>query len=210
MTMDRSARFWDRIAERYSRKPVPDEAVYQQKLGITRKYLNAASQVLEFGCGTGSTAIAHAPHVARILATDISPKMIEIARRKAEAAGVRNVEFEVSAIEDIDAPDGSFDVVLGLSILHLLDDRQAAIARVHRMLKPGGVFVSSTACIGEKMAWFRFVGPLGAALGLIPKVGVFRAEELRRELTDAGFDIETEWRPGNGTTAFVVARKPEA
>ncbi len=78
-----SPKFWDRIADKYSKKPVPDEAVYQKKLRITRDYLRPDSEVLEFGCGTGSTAIAHAPFVSRILANDISSRMIEIAERKA-------------------------------------------------------------------------------------------------------------------------------
>ena len=63
-----SAKFWDRIAARYSKKPVADEAAYQKKLQITRKYLRPDSRVLEFGCGTGSTAIAHAAHVKHVLA----------------------------------------------------------------------------------------------------------------------------------------------
>ena len=55
--LQRSTRFWDRIAERYARKPVPDEAVYQEKLKVTREYFRADTDVLEIGCGTGSTAI---------------------------------------------------------------------------------------------------------------------------------------------------------
>ncbi len=51
--MDRSARFWDRIAKRYARTPVADEAAYQRKLKITRGYLRPDMEVMEFGCGTG-------------------------------------------------------------------------------------------------------------------------------------------------------------
>jgi len=80
-----SAKFWDRIADRYSRKPVADEAAYQKKLQVTREYLRPDMEVLEFGCGTGSTAIVHAPCVKQIRAIDVSAKMIEIARHKADA-----------------------------------------------------------------------------------------------------------------------------
>ena len=100
--------------------------------------------------------------------------------------------------------------MLGLSILHLLDDRESAIAKVHDMLKPGGVFVSSTACLGDTMKWFRFVGPIGNALGLIPKVSVFSQDELLESIVDAGFEIDHLWRPTKGGAVFVVARKPEA
>ena len=68
--------FWDKVAERYSKKPVADEAAYQTKLRVTREYFRPDMQVLEIGCGTGSTAIAHAPFVEHICATDISPKMM--------------------------------------------------------------------------------------------------------------------------------------
>lgn len=118
--MSPSARFWDRIAERYSRQPVADEAAYQRKLQVTREYLRPDSEVFEFGCGTGSTALAHAPHVRRIHAIDISSRMIEIARGKADRAPAENVTFERSTIEQVEVSDQSFDVVLGLSILHLL------------------------------------------------------------------------------------------
>ena len=77
------ARFWDRIARRYARTPVPDEAIYQKKLSLTRKWMTPQMHVLEFGCGTGSTALKHAPFVNRILALDISAKMLDIARGKA-------------------------------------------------------------------------------------------------------------------------------
>ncbi len=206
-TMQQPSRFWDRIAERYSRRPVADEAAYRRKLEVTRGYLRPEMEVLEFGCGTGSTALVHAPHVKRILAIDISAKMIEIARGKAAAAGIENVAFEQATIEGFSAPEGRFDAVLGLSILHLLDDRAAAIAKVHRMLKPGGLVVSSTACLGDTMKWFKLVGPLGAALGLIPKVQVFTVKDLENSLTAAGFEIDHQWQPGKGKAVFIVAKK---
>ena len=87
--MDQSAKFWDRIAKRYSKRPVADEAAYQKKLQVTREYILPDMEVLVLGCGTGSTAIAHAPYVKHILAIDISPKMIDIAQGKAEAKNVK-------------------------------------------------------------------------------------------------------------------------
>ena len=205
-----SSRFWDRIAARYARKPVSDEAAYQRKLAITRDYLRPDMNVLELGCGTGSTAIAHAPHVKRIHAVDISSKMIEIAQGKAARAGVDNVTFEQATIEAFSAPDESFDVVLALSILHLLDNKDEAIARVHRMLKPGGVFVSSTACLGDTMKWFKVVGPIGRSLGLMPSVRVFTVQDMVDSLTGAGFQIDHQWQPGKGKAVFIVARKAGA
>jgi len=205
--MSDSTRFWDRIAERYSKRPVADEAAYQEKLKITRTYFQPESEVLEFGCGTGSTAISHSPYVRNIHATDISSKMLEIAREKADREGIENVTFEQSTIEQIDVPDQSLDAVLGLSILHLLENKEEAIAKVHRVLKPGGVFITSTPCIGDTMKFFKIIVPVGRFFGLMPLVEVFTTEEFVGCLTDAGFTIEHRWQPGKGKAVFIVAKK---
>ena len=207
--MNSSARFWDKIAKRYSKRPVADEAAYQKKLRVTRSYFQPDMEILEFGCGTGSTAIFHAPSVRHILAIDISPKMIEIARQKADQANVENVTFDESTIEDLSVADHSLDVVLGLSILHLLDDKEAAIAKVHRMLRPDGVFVTSTTCIGDTMNFFKLIIPIGMFLGLIPLIKVFTTDELVASLTDAGFTIDYQWTPGKGNAVFIVAKKAD-
>ena len=82
-------------------------------------------EVLEFGCGTGSTAIIHAPYVKQIRAIDFSAKMIAIARKKADAEKITNISFEQLSIDDLSVDDQSFDMILGLSILHLLEDKEA-------------------------------------------------------------------------------------
>ena len=204
--MARSQKFWNRIAERYAKKPVGDEAAYQKKLAMTREYFRQDMEVLEIGCGTGSTAIAHAPPVGHVRATDISEKMIEIAKRKAATAGVENVTFEALAIEDLDVASESVDAVLALSLLHLLDDKEAVIARIHDTLRPGGIFVSNTVCLGDSMKWFRFVGPIGTWLGIFPLVRIFTRTELESSFRSAGFDIEHAWQPDK-RVVFIIARK---
>ncbi len=205
--MTSTSAFWDRVAERYSRKPVADEAAYQKKLRVTQEYFEPDMEVLEIGCGTGSTAIVHAPFVKHVRATDISPKMIEIAKGKAQAEKIDNVTFEVSSMDELDVADESLDAVLALSVLHLLEDRDEAIAKVHRMLKKGGVFVTSTVCLGDTMKFFKVLAPIGKFLGLMPLLRVFKVDELVASLTDAGFEIEQQWLHGKGRVAFVVARR---
>jgi len=205
-----SAGFWNRFAKRYAKSPVKDEAAYQEKLKITQSYLKPDMEIMEFGCGTGSTAIIHAPFVANILATDISQNMLDIARGKAKSAKISNVTFQHADIEEFTYPDASFDAVLGMSILHLLVDKDAAIAKVFGLLKPGGVFVSSTVCIGDAGGLLRFVLPLGRAIGLLPLVRFFTPDELVASLTDAGFTIDHRWQAGKGRdkVMFIVAKKP--
>lgn len=205
--MAHSSRFWDFIAKRYARSPVADEAAYQKKLEITRGYLQPDMEMLEFGCGTGSTAIVHAPYVKHIRATDISRKMLNIAQAKVDAADITNITFERVDIDELEAGDGTYDVILGMSILHLLRDKEAVIGKVHRMLKPDGIFVSSTACLGDTMAFLKYIGPIGHALGLLPLVKVFTIEELVDSLTNGGFAVERQWQPDKGKAVFIVARK---
>ncbi len=205
--MTQPDKFWDRIADRYSKKPVADEAAYQRKLQVTRDYFRPDMEILEFGCGTGSTAIAHAPLVKHIRATDISANMIEIARRKAEKANIGNVTFERASIDELSVSDESYDGVLGLSILHLVDSRDDVIAKVYKMLRPGGVFVTSTACLGDRMKFFKLIGPIGKLLGLMPLVRVFSERQLLDSLTGAGFAIDYRWRPEKAVSVFIVAKK---
>ncbi|EDM46975.1 class I SAM-dependent methyltransferase [Marinobacter algicola] len=204
--MKSSKEFWDKSAQRYAKSQVRDEASYQKKLAITQGYFQPNWSVLEFGCGTGSTALVHAPHVKEILATDISDKMLEIAAQKARDAGVENVRFQQGTLESLALEAGSFDAVLGLNILHLLENPETAIARVHELLKPGGVFVSSTALVGELMVLWRLLIPAMQAMGLAPFVNRFSRQSLVTMLTNAGFSIDYEWQPGK-SSVFLVARK---
>ncbi|MHA1548347.1 MAG: class I SAM-dependent methyltransferase [Alphaproteobacteria bacterium] len=205
--MNQPSRFWDKIADRYASKPVEDEEAYQKKLQVTRDYLRPDMVLLEFGCGTGSTAVTHAPHVKHIQAIDISPKMLEFARGKAETANVTNVTFEQAGIEGFSAPEQAYDMVLGLSILHLVEDRHKVITKVHRLLKPDGLFVSSTICLGDTARLLEIIAPIGKFLGLMPLLRIFTASELKDSLTGGGFTIEHAWQPGKGEAVFIVAKK---
>lgn len=204
--MNRSVKFWNRIATRYSKKPVADEATYQKKLQITREYLQKDMEVMEFGCGTGSTAIAHAPYVKHILAIDFSEKMIEIAQAKAAANNIQNITFKASSIDELGMPEKTLDVVLGLSVLHLLDNKEETIAKVYKMLKSDGTFVTSTACIGDMSGFFKFVAPIMKFVGM-PSVKVFTSKQLVESLTDSGFKVDYQWQPGRNKAVFIIAKK---
>ncbi len=205
--MEQSTKFWDKIADRYSKQPIADEAAYQKKLQVTQDYLQSGMELLEIGCGTGSTAIIHAPFVKHIRAIDFSANMIAIAQGKATAQNINNVTFEQASIDELNVPDQTFDAVLGLSILHLLEDKEAVITKVYNLLKPDGIFVTSTICLGDMMAWFKWIAPIGKFLGLFPLVKVFTMQELVDSLTSAGFELDYQWQPDKGKAVFIVAKK---
>ncbi|GAA5214132.1 class I SAM-dependent methyltransferase [Corallincola platygyrae] len=205
--MNTTAKFWNGIAARYAKKPIGDEAAYEKKLEITRQYFEPHMQLLELGCGTGSTALLHAPYVKHIRAVDISSEMLAIAKQKAQQQGIENVSFEQASIDQFETQQ-QFDMVLTLSVLHLMDDKDAVIKKIAQRLKSGGLFVSSTVCLGTSMRWLKLIWPLGRALGLFPPtLKHFTPEQLTQSVIDAGFTIEHLWRPNDGRTAFIVARK---
>lgn len=207
--MKEQAKFWDWMAERYARQPIADESAYGEKLSRTRQYLGPECRVLEFGCGTGSTAIAHAPYAGHVHATDISAKMLAIAKERACAEGLSNVSFEQATLGDLGGNAVTWDVILGMNVLHLVPDMGLNIALAHALLKPGGVFVSSSPCLADMAMPFRLIAPLFRWLAFLPSVTVFSREELETRLEKVGFVIETSWQPGNNKAVFIVARKPE-
>ncbi|MEM7541174.1 MAG: class I SAM-dependent methyltransferase [Pseudomonadota bacterium] len=202
----REARFWDRIAERYAAKPVPDQEVYETKLAKTDSYLRSHNTVLEIGCGTGSTALHHATRVQHIRALDISTKMIEIARNKAERAGVDNIDFEIASVDAPGHEGVTYDVIIAHSILHLLSDVDQALSQLSALLKPGGLLISTTACIKDFMPVFKLLAPLGRWARLMPYVNVFGETDLIRWHQDAGFQIEHRWLPAPKRGVYLVAR----
>jgi SAM-dependent methyltransferase len=97
--------------------------------------------VLDFGCGSGKCAVALRARGARLIALDISPHLLEVARKRLEVHALTgDTEFVLASGHEMPIPDASVDVVFGSAILHHLDLRHAA-AEVHRVLRPGGYAV---------------------------------------------------------------------
>lgn len=204
--MTRSSGFWNLISKSYAKNPVADEAAYQYKLEQTRALFAPDMRLFEFGCGTGSTALTHAPYVAHIDATDYAHKMIAIARGKAEAAGVNNVVFEQATLDEwlVEAP--CYDIVMGMSILHLLPDLDAVLAKVRRLTKPGGHFVSSTVLADSTSGFMRAILGVGSSLRVLPYLQFPTQEELTNRLGRAGFEVQKSWRPHAKGSIFIIAK----
>ncbi|MDK9556932.1 class I SAM-dependent methyltransferase [Marinobacter sp. M216] len=206
--MNSSVKYWDRSAERYARRPIADPGAYQRKLQITQRYLRPCMNVMEFGCGTGSTALVHAPLVNSYLATDASPRMIDIARKRMADGPAKGLRFEVATLEDLDHRHEEFDAILGLNILHLLPDPASTIERILALLKRGGVFVSNTACLKDTRGYLRPVAALAHYLHLTPYVHFLSRKELERDLRSAGFRIQFRWVPESTKDVyFLIATK---
>ncbi|WP_020407456.1 methyltransferase domain-containing protein [Hahella ganghwensis] len=208
--MDYSIKFWDRMADRYSRQPISDIPAYEKKLSMTRKYFHSKMKVLEFGCGTGSTASLHAPLVSSYQAIDVSPKMVQIATDKLKENPAENLTFRTATLDDFQGIENEYDAILGLNILHLLERPEEAIQQVFNMLKPGGVFISNTACLKDTRPYLKLITPIGKLLRLIPYVKFLSRVELEEQMEKAGFTIAEKWVPDTSRDVFfLIALKPD-
>ncbi|WP_372885256.1 class I SAM-dependent methyltransferase [Shimia sp.] len=210
--MKNDAKFWDKIAAKYAADPISDIQSYEYTLGRTRSYLGADDRVLEIGCGTGSTALQLAPSVAHVTASDFSGAMLQFGRDKARAQGVDNIDF--ACIDVADPPDDSqYDAILGFNLFHLVKDIDQVFADIHARLKPGGLFISKTPCLGGGDLGLRFgllklMIPVMQMVGKAPFVRLLSIKELESAMSQAGFHIiETGNFPAKPPSRYVVARR---
>ncbi len=207
----RKARFWDRIAVKYAADPIADIAGYEATLRRVQGLLSADQDVLEIGCGTGSTALRLAPFTRRLRATDVSTGMIAIAREKLAAEPVPQLSFDIADADAAVAGQGEYDVVLAFNVLHLVTDLDRALEQAMRALRPGGLLISKTACLSEMNPLIRYALPLMRAIGKAPHVLCFDAAALQSAMARQGMDIvsvERHGTRGKDFRVFIVARKP--
>jgi len=201
--------FWDKVAEKYAASPIKDMASYEATMDRTSAHLNGDDKVLEVGCGTGTTALKLAPSVAHITSSDVSAKMIEIAKAKARDQNIENVTFVQATPMDValDA-NAPYDAVLAYNFLHLVEDLPATMRRIHDLLKPGGMFISKSVCLKGQGFYYPILIAVMRFFGKAPFVAMLTGSELEVAIRDAGFEIvEAAGIPTGRPNHFVVARK---
>ena len=155
--------------------------------------------VLELAAGTGDLGFKVARLVGpkgRVVSTDFSPDMVEVARRRAAELGVENVEVRVMDAEQIDLADGSVDGVLCQSGYMLVSDVEQALAETRRVLRPSGRLALSVWGAPDRNAWASILARLFIEHGNMPapepgRPGVFSMaseERTRGLLAGAGFE----------------------
>lgn len=205
MTTDE--KFWDNAADKYAASPIKNMEAYEQTMAHTRAYLSADQNVLEVGCGTGSTALLLASDVKHMTASDISKRMLEIAEGKAQAQNVGNVTFRHGALPDETLAPESFDSILCYNALHLVPDLPAVLRNLRGALKPGGVFISKTVCLAEQTRLWSIPIFLMRLIGKAPFVNTLTFDAFEQAIAAEGFEIiETGTIPAP-FSRFVAARK---
>jgi arsenite methyltransferase len=123
---------------------VPEGAV-ESFAGVANPFslgrLKPGERVLDVGSGAGTDSLVAAQMVGasgRVTGIDMTPEMVERARRSAEAMGAANVEFVEGEVETLPFPDASFDVVISNGVIDLVPDKDAVFGEIFRVLEPGG------------------------------------------------------------------------
>jgi SAM-dependent methyltransferase len=188
--------------------------------------LQPGERVLDLGSGGGFDAFLAARQVGptgRVVGVDMTPQMIELARRNAEKVGLDHVEFRLGDIERLPVEDASVDVIMSNCVINLAPDKPAVFREAFRVLAPGGrLAISDMVAIGDLPA--EIAQDPTAYTGCI--AGAASVGELERMIADAGFsdvkvtvkaqsrDLVEEWSPGTGAanvvaSALIEATKPE-
>ena len=195
--------------------------------------LAAGETVLDLGSGGGIDVLLSARRVGptgKAYGLDMTDEMLALARENQRKAGVDNVEFLKGEIEAIPLPDDSVDVVISNCVINLSSDKDRVLAEAFRVLRPGGRFaVSDVVVRGEVPAAIRrsvelWIGCVAGALeegeyrAKLAKAGfeavdveptrIYRAEDARDFLAQAGAEIDPAAVDGKFMSAFVRARKP--
>lgn len=206
--MSNDAKFWDKTAKKYAASPIKNIEAYNQTLDRTKTYLSSESQVLEIGCGTGSTALLLADSVAHITASDISQEMLAIGADKARGQQIENVTFQHSPLPGTAFGENTYDAVLAFNILHLVRDLPGVLKAMHKALKPGGVFISKTPCIAQQTRLWAIPIAIARAIGFAPYVTLLTFKKIEDAFKESGFDlIETCIFDGGAMSRFIVAKK---
>ncbi|GAA1439419.1 class I SAM-dependent methyltransferase [Nocardiopsis tropica] len=199
----RSRALWDRFSDRYDRQISPIEVALLED-GRRWACSQAHGRTLEVGIGTGRN-LPQYPTGVELTGVDISPRMLDIARRRAAELG-RRVELCQGDATSLEWPPESFDTVVVTLALCSVPDDGAAVAEMARVLVPGGRLIVLEHVRSHR--WF----PRLVERALDPLARRLLEDHLLREpeprIRAAGLRIVHAERRRLGTIARAVAVKP--
>jgi len=196
-------------------KDLPEEALSSLGCGNPTAIagMKEGEHVLDLGSGGGLDCFLAARKVGpegRVVGLDMTPDMVELARRNAGKVGLSNVEFHQGEIERMPFPDACFDVIISNCVINLSPDKDAVFRESFRVLRPGGRFRVSD------IVWVRAPSEkersdLESWAGCI--AGALMADEYVAKLSAAGFsDVRARLGDDGGdrgfTSAYVEAERP--
>lgn len=158
---------------------------WKRRVDMLSSVIKEGDKVLELGCGTGYFTKELIRFNAEITAIDISPELIEEARKTIQA---ENVSFNIQNACQMEFIDNIFDVVLGSSVLHHLD-LEKAVSEIYRVMRPGGLIAfTEPNMVNPQIALQKNIPWLKRKLGDSPDETAFFRWKLKKLLQNAGFE----------------------
>ena len=202
----REQKNWSSAAEGWRRR---DELLRKGAAPVTKRMLELSgitvgSHVLDIASGTGEPALSAAKMVGdagKVIGTDLTEAMLDVAWDKAEQQGLKNITFQCADAEKLDFSDISFDVVTMRWGLMFMPNPDACLAQAYRMLKPHGRISLACWSVPDKNPFVSILMQVLARYMDVPKVeprapGIFAFADpdyLRETMEAAGFaHIEME------------------
>ncbi|MDX1951060.1 MAG: arsenite methyltransferase [Verrucomicrobiota bacterium] len=187
--------------------------------------LKPGEVVLDLGSGAGFDCFLASKAVGelgKVIGVDMTPGMINKARKNAGAGNYQNVEFRLGEIEHLPVPDRSVDIIISNCVINLSPDKRSVIQEAHRTLKSGGRLAISD-IVATQILPDEIKNDLALLSGCM--AGATPIAELRQLLESVGFrdisinekpgsrDFIRDWAPDRGvenyvTSATIEARKP--
>jgi 2-polyprenyl-3-methyl-5-hydroxy-6-metoxy-1,4-benzoquinol methylase len=200
-------KFWDWVSGGSDSGDATKSPLLKAIDSHSHQYLHATDTVLDLGCGPGGLTLELARKTQMVYGVDISGGMIEVARAKAEAKNVWNVKFIKGDLFSEDFEPNTFDVIVAFNVLKYISDRKRLYKRMHELLRPDGLFISATACLGERKSVLRLVLSAVTKLGIVPEMTFLTIAELEDEITSSGFTMAEAQSISEVPERFLIARR---
>ena len=177
--------FWDFSAPFYDLAQKANGRAFGNMLNVLTSLVPDGATVMEIAAGTGEISLAVSNKASEILCTDISAKMLAVARKKALKRSVQSITFDIINIFDTGKPDGDYGVVIASQVLHLIDNPENAAAELRRVAKDKVILPLSLTKDLQGMAKAK-IG-LYRLFGFSPKVE-FDADDYKEFTCSIGFN----------------------
>jgi len=156
-------------------RPVGEQAIAHMRVGMD-------ARVLDIGCGSGWATRLLAGYAinGRVTGIDISDEMVRVARESSQSH--TNVDFEVASAEQLPFTDNEFTHAFSMESLYYYKNIPRALSEIHRVMRPGGLFVAVMDLYWENEATHQWIDTLNVPVELLS------IAEYRSLFTDAGFE----------------------